>query len=96
MSATQQVWIRIACIAHAIIICATWYVIFMLDKDMLKARTWVTLAALWPIWVIAVAFPGKARRLRWLATLTLGLIILSPTFSTLYSFAIWSAGGFAP
>lgn len=96
MSATQQIFIRIACIAHAFIISMTWYVIFMMDKDILKIRTWVVIAALWPVWAFAIALPGNPWRLRWLGTLLFGFIILSPTYSTLYTFAIWSASGFAP
>ena len=96
MSATLRIWTRAVCIVHACVVSGTWYVIFMLDKDIVNVRIWTALAVLWPIWIFAIAFPGKAWRLRWLATLALGLIILSPTFSTLYSFAVWTIGGFAP
>jgi len=68
----------------------------MLDKDIVKVRTWVALGILWLVWIFSVSFPGKARRLRWLAVLALGMVILFPTLSTFYSFAAWGIGGFAP
>jgi hypothetical protein len=96
MSTPRRMWTQVLCIVHAFIVSAIWYVMFMLDRDIVKVRTWVALAILWLVWIFSVAFPGRTRRLRWVAVLSLGTIILSPTFSTLYTFAVWSIGGFAP
>ena len=91
-----RTWARAACIAHALVVTGFWYAIVVLDLEIVKVGTWIGLAWLWPIWIVSVAFPDRAQRLRWLATLVAGLLILSPTFSTLYSFAVWGRRGFAP
>ena len=93
---TPHIWTRTACVIHATVVTWIWYVIFMLDKDVVTVRLWIVMVIVWPLWIVSIIFPGKSRRLHWLVTLGLGLIILSPTFSTLYSFAAWRIGGFAP
>ena len=95
-SLAMRTWARVVCIAHALVVTGLWYAIVMLDKDIVKVKTWTSLACLWPIWIVSIAFPDKAQRLRWFATLVAGLLLLSPTFSTLYSFVVWSSRGFAP
>jgi hypothetical protein len=96
VSPPPRVWAQILCIAHALIVSGIWYALFILDEDVVTVRTWIVLAVLWPFWIISIAFPGKVRRLQWLATLVACAIVLSPTFSTFYSFVVWKAGGFAP
>ena len=95
-SVLPRKWTQILCVAHALLVTTLWYAMFMLDKNIAKAGTWTTLAVLWSLWIFSVAFPGRTRRLRWVAILAICAFILSPTFSTLYSFAVWSVGGFAP
>jgi len=96
MSATSRALARVGCIVHACAVTGSWYVLFMQDKDIVSVRTWTLLAAIWPLWILALVFPDRVQRLRWLAVLIVGLIILTPTYSTLYSFLVWRIGGFAP
>ena len=95
-SAGILIWSRLACLAHAIAVSLVWYMLFVLDKDVVAPSAWVALAATWPLWSIATWFAGRSRRLGWCVVLVVGLIILSPTLSTLYSFVVWHMGGFAP
>lgn len=89
-------WLRIACIAHASVATLLWYVRIMMDSDVLPARVWTVVTLLWLLWLFAIALARKENRVRWLWTIIIALAILSPTYSTLYSFAVWSIGGFAP
>jgi hypothetical protein len=70
--------------------------LFLLDKDVIATRVWIGMAAGWLLWFIAIGFSGRSRRLAWCVTLVVGLVVLAPTFSTLYSFAVWQLKGFAP
>ena len=96
MSVLPRKWPQILCVIHALVVTGIWYVMFMLDKDIVKVSTWIAVAVLWLGWIFSIALPGKTRRLRWFAVLSVCAVILSPTFSTLYSFVVWSVGGFAP
>jgi hypothetical protein len=83
-------------LVHASVVSALWYALFAWDKDLVKVGVWVALAAVWPVWIVALALPGKDRARVWFAAMALGLAILFPTFDTLYSFGSWSIWGFAP
>jgi hypothetical protein len=69
---------------------------FMQDRNIVSARVWTGLAVIWLIWMAAPFLSGKEGRRGWTITVALGLGILIPTYSTLYSFAVWSIEGFAP
>jgi len=89
-------WQRLVCIVHAIIATVLWYVVVMLDQNVIPIRAWVALTLLWLFWFYAIARGARVDRRRWLWTLILGLAILSPTISTLYAIGLWTFGGFAP
>jgi hypothetical protein len=89
-------WPRVACILHAIVATVLWYVIVMLDSHIVSVRVWTAITLLWLLWLGPAMRAGKGRRGPWVWTLTLGIVILAPTFSTLYSFTVWMIGGFAP
>ena len=96
MGPISHLWGHVACVLHAVMISSTWYLMFVLDRDVVTTRVWVALACTWPLWTVAFALPGRSRRIGWALTLAVGLVILFPTFSTLYSFAVWQIEGFAP
>jgi len=91
-----QIWPRIACIAHAAVGTLLWYLRIMMDNEVLPARAWTVTILLWLPWLVVPLLVRKERRAGWLWTIVISLAVLSPTYSTLYSFAIWSIGGFAP
>ena len=98
MNVPSKTWMYMFAISvvHASAVCALWYALFVWDKDVVKIGVWVALAAVWPVWIVALALPGKRRAWQWLVAITIGLGILSPTFHTLYAFASWRILGFAP
>lgn len=91
-----QLAARTLCIFHALSASGLWYIVVILDSDVVSVTSWLDLTVAWVVWIPILAIASKPRR-RWsLAALALGLAVLSPTFSTLYAFAMWSIGGFAP
>jgi len=88
--------LAVACLSHAASATALWYALFFHDWRPNTSADWLFLAVSWPLWALLLLPPGKQQRLQWLAVLVISLVVLSPTFSTLYTFAIWSIEGFAP
>jgi len=93
--AAMQQMATCACILHAVVVSLVWFALFISDVDVVRVRTWVQLAALWPAWALAFILPSVDGR-RWAIAMVVGTLVLVPTIPTLYSFASWSAFGFAP
>ena len=96
MRPSAVVWSRFACILHASVSTTLWYAIVMLDKDLMPVRVWTAMTVLWALWIGAPVLAKRDERGAWIWTVVLGLAVLSPVFSTLYAFAVWTFGGFAP
>ena len=88
--------LSLACALHAGAITWLWYMMIWRDQSVVPTRVWLALVYAWLPWVIFILLPGRRDRLWWGGTLVLALAILSPTFSTLYAWAVWSVAGFAP
>lgn len=67
-----------------------------MDNEILPARVWPATILLWLPWLLVPFFTRREYRAGWLWTIAIGLAVLSPTYSTLYSFAVWTIGEFAP
>lgn len=91
-----QLAARAACLTHALVATFLWHLRIMLDNDVLPARVWTAVTLLSLPWLLAPALARSGTRLNWLWTIIAGLVILSPTYSTLYSFLAWTIEGFAP
>jgi hypothetical protein len=87
--------LQLLCIAHAIACSVLWYVVVFRDNHVVTVRTWTVLCILWLAWFSAPYFDKKSRQ-RWALAIGIGLVALYPTYGTLYSFVVWTFGGFAP
>jgi hypothetical protein len=82
-------------IAHALLVLLVWVGWFYFNVGVVSARTWVTLCWLWLIWpMLLMLLPGRTAR-RVFVPLLIGIALLAPCLSTLWSFAVWTLGGFA-
>jgi hypothetical protein len=90
-------WVAIGCVIHACCITAFWILVFEFDVDPpITGRSWMLLAFSWLAWWVVIASSrSEVRRNRAIAGL-IGILILAPTISTVYSFLVWAVAGFAP
>jgi hypothetical protein len=82
-------------LVHAAVIAASWWLMFYADVDVIPGKVWVVLAWAWLVWPVVVVVWRQASRLT-VAALGLGILIMVPCASTIYTFTAWSIGGFAP
>lgn len=96
MTTTSIRWLVAACLGHALIVTVLWVLVFKFDIDLIPAKVWTVLGLAWPLWVIAVFFSPRPTVRNWVIALVAGIVILVPSIPTLYTFAAWTIGGFAP
>lgn len=89
-------WLKLGCLLHAILILGIWVLVFKFNLDVLPGKVWMGLAFAWPAWLVAAAMSKRENRMRWVFVIAIGVLLLSPTISTLYTFTVWSIEGFAP
>ena len=94
-SSGRSLTLQSLCIAHAAACSVLWYLVIYQDNYVITVRMWAMLCVIWLAWIAVPIFQSSQRR-KWLVAIGLGLVALLPTFGTLYSFAAWSIGGFAP
>jgi hypothetical protein len=88
--------LAIAVVVHAAAVTVLWWFMIYADQDLVPVRVWVLLALSWLAWPLAVAV-RRSRLSKLVVGATIaGTAVYAPVASTLYSFAAWSIGGFAP
>jgi hypothetical protein len=88
--------LALGCLAHAIAVTAEWILEFVLDLDLVPGKIWLIAALLWPLWVVPFLLSSPTMTKRWVLFGGTGLLILTPTLSTIYTYSAWAIGGFAP
>jgi hypothetical protein len=81
---------------HAIFVCGVWILTFKFDLDVMPGKLWMATALIWPFWVGAAIASRPEYRVRWAVAVAIGMLLLTPTIPTLYTFVVWSIEGFAP
>jgi hypothetical protein len=89
-------WLNVACLLHAILITVLWILDFKFNIHILSAKIWLAIALMWLLWIPGAALFRPRKLKDSLITGIAGILILMPTYSTLYTFTVWAAGGFAP
>lgn len=89
-------WLMAACLVHAALVTAFWIIVFRFDIDVMSGRLWMAVALIWPLWAIAAVLSPRATIRAWVGAGVVGLVVLLPVLPTLYTFVVWSIGGFAP
>jgi hypothetical protein len=89
-------WLNIACLLHAILITVLWILDFKFDIHILSAKIWLGIALMWLLWIPAAVLFRPRKLKHSLITGIAGILILMPTYSTIYTFTVWAVGGFAP
>jgi len=85
-----------AAIVHAFVVALLWVGEFYFDISILPGRFWLVLAWLWLIWpVVLLLHPDRSPK-RVFVPCLVGLALLAPCLSTVWSFTAWAFGGFAP
>ena len=89
-------WLNAACLVHAILITLLWILHFKFHISVLSGNIWLGLALMWFLWIPIAAFCGLRNLRNWVITEIAALLILLPTYSTIYTFTVWAIWGFAP
>lgn len=89
-------WLNIACFGHAMLITVLWILDFKFNVSILTGKIWLGLALTWFLWIPGAAFCGLRNLKNWVFTDIAALLILLPTYSTIYTFTVWAIWGFAP
>jgi hypothetical protein len=88
--------LTVGAVVHALVVLAFWAAEFIADLHVISARWWLALAWLWLIWPVVLAF-HPARTWKSVAiALGVGIALLLPCVSTIYTFTVWAIEGFAP
>jgi hypothetical protein len=77
------------------VILLLWVGSFHFDRSLVPGRAWFVFAVLWLIWPVALSLRPTRSLFRVLVPSALGLAMIAPYVPTLWSFAMWSIGGFA-
>ncbi len=89
-------WLNVACLLHAVLITVLWILDFKFNVHILSSKFWLGIALMWMLWVPVAALVRPRNLKNWLITGIAGILILTPTFSTIYTFTVWAVEGFAP
>jgi hypothetical protein len=83
-------------IAHASLVFLLWAAAFYFNFAVVSARVWLVFSWLWLIWpLVLLAHPSRSAS-RVLMPSFIGLGLLAPCLSTIWSFTVWAIAGFAP
>jgi hypothetical protein len=88
--------LAIVVLAHAAAVTGFWWFMIYADHDVVPVRVWVVLALSWFAWPVTVVTRWSRFSKMVVGATIAGAAVVSPVISTLYSFAAWSIGGFAP
>jgi hypothetical protein len=94
---SSQRVIAIAAVVHASLVTGWWWASIYADIDIpiVNGRIWFVAAWAWLAWPIYVLARAKATRFT-VAALVFGAVVIAPAVPTIYTFTVWSIGGFAP
>ena len=88
--------LAVSAVVHAAVVLAIWLAQFAGDLYVIPARWWLGLAWLWIVWpVLLVLHPARTTK-RVLVPLAIGVVLLLPCASTIFTFTVWAVEGFAP
>ena len=85
-----------AAIVHALLVVLLWVGQFYFDVSILPGRVWLVLAWSWLIWPVVLLLHPDRSPMRVFMPCLVGLALLAPCLSTVWSFTAWAFGGFAP
>jgi hypothetical protein len=94
--AMNLLWAQLACLLHALLVCGNWVLVFKFDRDAIPGKPWMVLALGWLLWPLAIALARQGKRVQWTIVITIGALLIAPTFPTLYTYVTWFVEGFAP
>ena len=89
-------WLIAACFIHASLITLLWTLRFQFNVSILPGKIWLGLALMWVLWIPIAVLVERRNLKAWLITGVAGLLMLMPTYSTIYAFTVWAIWGFAP
>ena len=93
-SSTYRV-LAVVAVFHAALIVLIWLGAFYFDLAVVSSRAWMVFSWLWLIWPLVLLLHPDRSPLRILVPCLIGIAMLAPCLSTLWSFTIWAIGGFA-
>ena len=85
-----------ASVVHALVVALLWAGKFHFDIPIVPARAWLGLAWGWLIWPVVLLLHRDRSPFRVLVPSLIGVALLGPCLSTVWSFTTWALGGFAP
>ena len=85
-----------AVVAHAAVVTTLWWLMIYADRDLVSVRLWTLLAVAWFAWPVTVIVRWSRFSKLVVGATVAGIAVISPVISTLYTFAAWAIGGFAP
>lgn len=88
--------LAVVAIVHALLVALLWVGEFYFDVTVLPARVWLVLAWSWLIWPVALLLHPDRSPLRVFVPCLIGIALLAPCLSTVWTFTVWAIGGFAP
>jgi hypothetical protein len=88
--------IAVGAVVHALAITAIWAAMFYADIAVLSGPIWLVFAWLWLTWPVSLVVARRNIGRLTVAAVVASAVILLPTITTMYTFTVWSIGGFAP
>jgi hypothetical protein len=89
-------YLAVGTVLHAALIALLWVGDFYFEVWEMPGRVWLLLSWLWLAWpILLLLHPGRSP-IRVLLPTFVGLALLAPCLTTIWSFTVWSIGGFAP
>ncbi len=101
-SATQSApranfrYLAAGAVVHAALIAVLWGGEVYLDISVIPGRAWLIFSWLWHVWPVVLLLHPERSLLRVLVPSLIGLGLLAPCLTTIWSFTAWAVGGFAP
>jgi hypothetical protein len=84
------------CLLHAILATLLWVLVFKFGVEMISGKLWAGMTTVWLLWLLFIAFSPRKHLKMWILAVVASSLILAPTYSTLYTFLVWTIEGFAP
>jgi hypothetical protein len=88
--------LAVAAVLHALLVALLWVGEFYFDISIVPARAWLVLAWAWLIWPVVLLLHPDRSLSRVLIPCFIGVALLGPCLSTIWSVTAWAIVGFAP
>ena len=83
-------------IVHAGLVTADWWAALYADIVVVPSRIWLIVAWNWLIWPFGLVVARKQASRLTVGAVAIGGLLLVPSVPIIYTFTVWSIGGFSP